>query len=201
MPTSPPISTSLVVSTNSGVGLRPGSPVRVEGVPLTGRLADFGIGGVRTWSLLLALAVLVYGALVLRSRTRTSTQGEALVRLGVGLTVLPPVWALTLVLFLAVEVSRLCPGPWVTAAGGVLAWLGARSLLAAEPAPAATPWARRSMLLDLAVIVVAELVAYGVFLLGIEIDDPGEFLGFFTALTAIAAVISTLTTTTIKNNA
>jgi branched-chain amino acid transport system permease protein len=168
------------------------SPVRVEGVPLTGRLADFGIGGVRTWSLLLALAVLVYGALVLRSRTRTSTQGEALVRLGVGLAVLPPVWALTLVLFLDVEVGRLGPGPWVTAAGGVLAWLGARSLLAAEPAPAPTPWARRSMLLDLAVVVVAELVAYGVFLLGIEVDDPGEFLGFFTALTALAATLSTL---------
>jgi branched-chain amino acid transport system permease protein len=168
------------------------SPVRVEGVPLTGRLADFGIGGVRTWSLLLALAVLVYGALVLRSRTRTSTQGEALVRLGIGLAVLPPVWALTLVLFLDVEVGRLGPGPWVTAAGGVLAWLGARSLLAAEPAPAPTPWARRSMLLDLAVVVVAELVAFGVFLLGIEIDDPGEFLGFFTALTAIAATLSTL---------
>ncbi|HEV3398786.1 MAG TPA: hypothetical protein VG693_05795, partial [Actinomycetes bacterium] len=46
------------------------SPVRVEGVPLTGRLADFGIGGVRTWSLLLALAAMAYGALVLRSRSR-----------------------------------------------------------------------------------------------------------------------------------
>ena len=71
------------------------------------RLADFGVGGVRTWSLVLALAVLVYGALVLRSRSRTSTQGEALVRLGIGLAVLPPIWALTLVLFLDVQVSRL----------------------------------------------------------------------------------------------
>jgi branched-chain amino acid transport system permease protein len=31
-----------------------------------------------------------------------------------------------------------------------------------------------------------------VFLLGIEIDDPGEFLGFFIALTALAATLSTL---------
>jgi branched-chain amino acid transport system permease protein len=168
------------------------SPVRVEGVPLTGRLADFGVGGVRTWSLLLALAVLVYGALVLRARSRNATQGEALARLGIGLAVLPVVWALTLVLFLDVEVGRLGPGPWVTAAGGLLAWLGARGLLAAEPAPAAEPWARRSMLVDLAVVVVAELVAFGVFLLGIEIDDPGEFLGFFIALTAIAATLSTI---------
>ncbi|HEV2930651.1 MAG TPA: branched-chain amino acid ABC transporter permease [Propionibacteriaceae bacterium] len=168
------------------------SPVRVEGVPLTGRLADFGIRGVRTWSLLLALAVLAYGALVLRARSRNATQGEALARLGIGLAVLPLVWALTLVMFLDVEVARLGPGPWVTAAGGLLAWLGARGLLAAEPAPAATPWARRSMLVDLAVVVVAELVAFGVFLLGIEIDDPGEFLGFFIALTAIAATLSTI---------
>ena len=65
------------------------SPVRVEGVPLTGRLADFGIGGVRTWSLLLALAAAAYGALVLRARSRTATQGEALARLGIGLAVLP----------------------------------------------------------------------------------------------------------------
>ena len=41
-------------------------------------------------------------------------------------------------------------------------------------------------------ILVAELVAYGVFLLGIGIDDPGEFLGFFIALTALAATLSTL---------
>jgi branched-chain amino acid transport system permease protein len=168
------------------------SPVRVEGVPLTGRLADFGFSGVRTWSLLLAVAALAYGTLVLRSRSRTSTQGEALARLGIALTFLPVIWALTLVLFLDVEVSRLGPGPWVTAAGGVLVWLGARSLQLAPPAPTATPWARRSMLVDLAVVVVAELVAYGVFLLGIEIDDPGEFLGFFTALTGVAATLSTL---------
>jgi branched-chain amino acid transport system permease protein len=168
------------------------SPVRVEGVPLTGRLADFGIGGVRTWSLLLALAIVVYGALVLRSRSRNSTQGEALVRLGIGLAVLPLIWALTLVAFLDVSVSRLGPGPWVTAVGGVVAWLGARSLLAADPASEAAPWARRSLLLDLAIVLVAELVAYGVFLVGIGIDDPGEFLGFFIALTAIAATLSTL---------
>ena len=67
---------------------------------------------------MLALVVLVYGALVLRSQSRTSTQGQALVRLGVGLALLPLIWALTLVAFLDVEVSRLGPGPWVTTAGG-----------------------------------------------------------------------------------
>jgi branched-chain amino acid transport system permease protein len=168
------------------------SPLRVEGVPLTGRLADFGIGGVRTWSLLLALAALVYGAIVLRGRSRDSTQGQALARLGIGLAVLPGLWALALVLFLETEVGRLGPGPWVTMAGGLLVWLGARSLLEAPPAPAAAPWERRSLLVDLVLVVVAELVAFGVFLQGIVIEDPGEFLGFFTALTALAATLSTL---------
>jgi branched-chain amino acid transport system permease protein len=168
------------------------SPLRVEGVPLSGRLADFGIGGVRTWSLLLALAALVYGAIVLRGRSRNSTQGQALARLGIGLAVLPGLWALALVLFLEAEVGRLGPGPWVTLAGGVLVWLGARSLLEAPPAPAATPWERRSLLVDLVLVVVAELVAFGAFLQGIVIEDPGEFLGFFTALTALAATLSTL---------
>ena len=45
--------------------------VRVEGVPLTGRLVDFGFAGVRTWSLVVSLVALVYGGLVLRSRART----------------------------------------------------------------------------------------------------------------------------------
>jgi branched-chain amino acid transport system permease protein len=168
------------------------SSVRVEGVPLTGRLVDFGFAGVRTWSLLVSLIALAYGALVLRSRTRTSTQGEALVRLGIGLAALPLLWVATLVLFLDVALGRIGPGPWVTLAGGVLVWLAGRSLLNAPAAPAATPWERRSRVVDLAVVVVAELVAFGVFLLGIAIDDPGEFLGFFAALTAIASMLSTL---------
>jgi branched-chain amino acid transport system permease protein len=168
------------------------STVRVEGVPLTGRLVDFGVAGVRTWSLLLAAIALVYSGLVLRSRSRTATQGEALARLGIGLAVLPVTWVLTLVLFLEVELARIGPGPWVTMAGGLVVWLAARGLLTAEAAPAAEPWERRSTLVDLAVIVVAELAAFGVFLLGIAIDDPGEFLGFFIALTAIAATLSTI---------
>ena len=45
-------------------------------MPLTGRLVDFGFAGVRTWSLVVSLAALVYGGLVLRSRSRTSTQGR-----------------------------------------------------------------------------------------------------------------------------
>src|SRR5215218_4078566 len=95
------------------------SPVRVEGVPLTGRLADYGIGGVRTWSLLLALVATAYGALVLRDRARTSTQGQGLARLGIGLAVLPALWSSSLVLFLEADLGRIGPGPWVTMAGGV----------------------------------------------------------------------------------
>ena len=72
----------------------------------------------------------------------------------------------------------------------MLVWLAGRSLLAAPAAPA--PSRRRSTLIDLAVVVVAELVGFGVFLLGIGIDDPGEFLGFFIALTTLGATLSTL---------
>ena len=161
-------------------------------MPLTGRLADYGIGGVRTWSLLLALVATAYGALVLRDRARTAVQGQALARLGIGLAVLPGLWSASLVLFLEADVGRLGPGPWVTMAGGVLVWLAGRGLLSAPAADKAEPWARRSMLVDLAVVLAAELVAYGVFIIGIEIDDAGEFLGFFIALTALATMLSTL---------
>jgi branched-chain amino acid transport system permease protein len=167
--------------------------VRVEGVPLSGRLVDFGFAGVRTWSLALAVAAIVYGALLLRRRgERTSRQGEAMVRLGIGLAAVPLTWVLSLILFLDGELSTVGPGPWVTLAGGVLVWLAGRGLLAGPAGPAHQPWARRSLPADIALVAVAEAVAFIVFLLGIEIDDPGEFLGFFVALTALAATLSTL---------
>ncbi|HWD45934.1 MAG TPA: branched-chain amino acid ABC transporter permease [Actinomycetota bacterium] len=169
------------------------STVRAEGVPLSGRLVDYGFAGVRTWSLLVSLVALVYGGLLLRSRSRTSTQGQALTRLGIGLAVVPVIWMLALVLFIPEgEFADIGPGPWVTLAGGALVWLAGRGLLRAPAAEAAAPWPRRSALVDLAVVVAAELAAFGVFLLGIAIDDPGEFLGFFTALTALATALSTL---------
>jgi branched-chain amino acid transport system permease protein len=167
--------------------------VRVEGVPLSGRLADFGFAGVRTWSLVLALATIVYGGYLLRGAGgRTSRQGEAVVRLGIGLAVVPLLWVLTLVLFLDGELGSVGPGPWVTLAGGVLVWLAGRGLLEGPAGPAHQQWARRSLLVDVALVVVAELVAFMVFLIGIGIDDPGEFLGFFVALTTLGATLSTL---------
>jgi branched-chain amino acid transport system permease protein len=167
--------------------------VRVEGVPLSGRLVDFGFTGVRFWSLLLALAAIAYGGFLLSRRgSLTSRQGEALVRLGVGLAVVPLLWVLTLISFLDAELSRVGPGPWVTLAGGVLVWLAGRGLLAAPPAAPAEEWPRRSALVDLALVVAAELVAYLVFVVGIAVDDPGEFLGFFVAITALGAALSTL---------
>jgi branched-chain amino acid transport system permease protein len=166
--------------------------VRVEGVPLSGGLLDFGFGGVRTWSLLVALAAIVYSALVLLRGPRTFRQGEALVRLGIGLAMVPLLWVLSLILFLDGQLADVGPGPWVTLAGGVLVWLAGRSLLEAPAAPALQPWARRSLLIDIALVAAAELIAFMVFLLGIGIDDPGEFLGFFVALTALAATLSTL---------
>jgi branched-chain amino acid transport system permease protein len=167
--------------------------IRVEGVPLTGFLVDFGFGGVRRWALLLAVASLAYGGFLLRRRgPRTGRQGEALARLGLGLVVVPLLWVLTLVAFLNVDIGRIGPGPWVTAAGGALVWLAGRGLLDAPPGPAPAEWPRRSVLMDGALVVVVELLAFGLFLIGIAVDDPGEFLGFFVAVTAAGAALASL---------
>jgi branched-chain amino acid transport system permease protein len=40
--------------------------------------------------------------------------------------------------------------------------------------------------------VVVELLAFVVFLVGIAVDDPGEFLGFFVAITALGAALAAL---------
>ena len=165
----------------------------VEGVPMTGFLVDYGFGGVRRWALLLAVASIAYGGfLLLGRRPRTARQGEALARLGIGLAVVPLLWMLTLVTFLNADIGRVGPGPWVTLAGGVLVWFAGRGLLDAPPGAAPEDWPRRSVLVDGALVVVVELLAFVVFLVGIAVDDPGEFLGFFVAITALGATLASL---------
>jgi branched-chain amino acid transport system permease protein len=165
----------------------------VEGVPMTGFLVDFGFGGVRRWALLLALASLAYGGfLLLGRRPRTARDGVALARLGIGLAVVPALWMLTLVTFLNADVGRIGPGPWVTLAGGVLVWFAGRGLLDAPPGAEPAEWPRRSLLVDVALVVVVELLAFVVYLVGIAVDDPGEFLGFFVAITALGAALASL---------
>ncbi len=167
--------------------------VRVEGVPLTGRLVDYGFGGVRRWALVLALAGIAYGGFLLaRPQRRTIREAVALIRLGIGLALVPLLWVATLLLFLDADLDRIGPGPWITLAGGVVVWLAGRGLLAAPPAAAAEEWPRRSLPLDVALVAVAEGMAFLLFLLGIAIDDAGEFLGFFVALTAAAATLAAL---------
>jgi branched-chain amino acid transport system permease protein len=167
--------------------------VRVEGVPLTGFLVDFGFGGVRRWALLLAVVSGAYGGfLLLGRRPRTARQGVALARLGIGLAVVPALWMLTLVTFLNSDLGRIGPGPWVTLAGGVLVWFAGRGLLDAPPCAAPGEWPRRSLLVDVVLVVVVELLAFVVFLVGIAVDDPGEFLGFFVAITALGAALASL---------
>jgi branched-chain amino acid transport system permease protein len=165
----------------------------IEGVPMTGFLVDYGFGGVRTWALLLAVASSAYGGfLLLGRRPRTARQGEALARLGIGLAVVPLLWMLTLVTFLNADIGRVGPGPWVTLAGGVLVWFAGRGLLDAPPEAAPEEWPRRSVLVDVVLVVVVELLAFVVFLIGIAVDDPGEFLGFFVAFTALGATLASL---------
>ena len=165
----------------------------VEGVPMTGFLVDFGFGGVRRWALLLAVASIAYsGFLLLGRRPRTARQGEALARLGIGLVVVPALWMATLITFLNADFARIGPGPWVTLAGGVLVWFAGRGLLDAEPGAAPEEWPRRSVLVDGVLVAVTEVLAFVVFLVGIAVDDPGEFLGFFVAFTALGAALASL---------
>jgi branched-chain amino acid transport system permease protein len=165
----------------------------IEGVPMTGFLVDYGFGGVRRWALLLAVASIAFGGfLLLGRRPRTARQGEALARLGIGLAVVPLLWMLTLVTFLNADIGRVGPGPWVTLAGGVLVWFAGRGLLDAPPEAAPEEWPRRSVLVDVVLVVVVELLAFVVFLIGIAVDDPGEFLGFFVAFTAVGATLASL---------
>jgi branched-chain amino acid transport system permease protein len=165
----------------------------VEGVPMTGLLVDFGFGGVRRWALLLAVASVAYGGfLLLGRRPRTARQGEALARLGIGLAVVPALWMVTLITFLNADFARIGPGPWVTLAGGVLVWFAGRGLLDAPPGAAPEEWPRRSVLVDGLLVVVVEVVGFVVFLVGIAVDDPGEFLGFFVAVAALGAALASL---------
>ncbi|HEX5992578.1 MAG TPA: branched-chain amino acid ABC transporter permease, partial [Thermomicrobiales bacterium] len=99
---------------------------------------------------------------------------------------------LTLVTFLNADFGSIGPGPWVTLAGGVLVWLAGRGLFDAPLDAAPEEWPRRSALVDVALVVVVELLAFALFLVGIAVDDPGEFLGFFVALTAAGATLASL---------
>jgi branched-chain amino acid transport system permease protein len=164
------------------------SPER--GLPLSGDLYDFGVGGVRLYVLLLAVASTVLGVLALcRPALRTDRIGRVLVRLGLGVVAVPLGWLLTLQLFEGLSVRDVGPGPWVAMAGGVVVWLAGRSLVDPEaPALRDQPWERRSRATDLALVVGTELAGFLVFFWGVRVDDPGEFVGYFLGL--VAAVLA-----------
>jgi branched-chain amino acid transport system permease protein len=161
-----------------------------RGLPLSGDLYNFGVGGVRFYVLLLAVAATLLGVLALRwPALRTDRIGRVLVRLGLGVVAVPLGWLLTLQLFEGLSVVDVGPGPWVAMAGGVVVWLAGRSLVDPEaPALRDQPWERRSRATDLALVVGTELAGFLVFFWGVRVDDPGEFVGYFLGL--VAAVLA-----------
>ena len=161
-----------------------------RGLPLSGDLYNFGVGGVRLYVLLLAVAATLLGVLALRRPAlRTDRIGRVLVRLGLGVVAVPLGWLLTLELFEGLSVRDVGPGPWVAMAGGVAVWLAGRGLLDPEaPAVRDQPWERRSRATDLALVFGTELVGFLVFFWGVRVDDPGEFVGYFLGL--VAAVLA-----------
>ncbi|HEV8652974.1 MAG TPA: branched-chain amino acid ABC transporter permease [Actinomycetes bacterium] len=163
---------------------------KAQGVPLTGDLYNYGFGGVRLYTLPLALATTVYGALVLRRPSlRTDQHGRALGRIGLGLAAIPVIWMLTIVFFEGLSISQVGPGPWVVLAGGVVVWLAARTLIQEAPT-AAKPvaWERRTRGNDLTVVLAVELIGFVTFVYGVKVEDPGEFLGYFVGL--VAAILA-----------
>jgi branched-chain amino acid transport system permease protein len=161
-----------------------------RGLPLSGDLYNFGVGGVRLYVLLLAVAATLLGVLALRRPAqRTDRIGRVLVRLGLGVVAVPLGWLLTLELFEGLSVRDVGPGPWVAMAGGVAVWLAGRGLLDPEaPAVRDQPWERRSRATDLAMVFATELAGFLVFFWGVRVDDPGEFVGYFLGL--VAAVLA-----------
>jgi branched-chain amino acid transport system permease protein len=177
------------------------TPVRVGGVPLAGRLANYGFGGPRVWVALLAVVALVH-TVVLLVRRRVGGEPEswrAIGRLGLALVLVPVVWMFTLVFFDEQSVSIIGPGPVVALLGGALIivadWLG-RDPGDPERFQA---WARRSLGADIALVIAPMLVAFVVFLCGLgtvpagsplspfAATDASSFIGFLGATAGIAA--------------
>ncbi len=167
---------------------------QARGLPLSGDLYNFGVGGVRFYVLVLAVAATVLGVLALRRPSlRVDRSGRVLGRLGLGVAAVPIGWILVLELFEGLSVSKVGPGPWVAVAGGVVVWLAGRSLVDPEAPPLRDqPWQRRSRATDLALVVLTGLLGFLVFFWGVRVDDPGEFVGYFVGLVAAVLALSRL---------
>jgi branched-chain amino acid transport system permease protein len=165
-----------------------------RGLPLSGDLYNFGVGGVRFYVLLLAVAATALGVLALRRPgLRNDRIGRVLGRLGLGVAAVPLGWLLVLELFEGLSVSKVGPGPWVAIVGGVVVFLGSRSLIDPEaPALRDQPWERRSRASDLLLLVTTGLLGFLIFFWGVRVDDPGEFVGYFVGLVAAVLALSRL---------
>src|SRR6188508_1445494 len=96
------------------------SLVRINGVPMAGRLYDYDFGGPRICVAILAVVALVHTIVLLarRSATAAPESWRAIGRLGLALALVPVVWGFTLIFFDEQSPSVIGPGPFVVLVGG-----------------------------------------------------------------------------------
>jgi branched-chain amino acid transport system permease protein len=184
--------------------------VRVNGVPMAGRLYDYGFGGPRVWTAIVAAVALVHAVvLTLRGGTGAGVSWRAIGRLGFALAGVPVIWAFTLVFFDEQPVEVIGPGPFVVLLGGALVTVAGRAGLrgpnaasglggAADGRGAFGPWARRSPVVDIALVLGPMLAAFVVFLCGVgtvpagspltpfAATDASSFIGYLGAVAGLA---------------
>jgi branched-chain amino acid transport system permease protein len=171
--------------------------VRLGGVPLSGRLHDYGFGGPRVYLLIASLLVLGHvAAVVVRRRAGEPlppASWRALGRIGLAATLVPALWIFTLVFFDEQSVDVIGPGPVVVLLGGLAVLAAGRSGPEPDGDQAVeveehAPWPRRSLAADVALVVGPLLVCFVVFLCGVGTVPAGSLLAPFAAVDASSFV-------------
>jgi branched-chain amino acid transport system permease protein len=167
--------------------------VRIGGVPLTGRLHDYGFGGPRVYVALVGVVALVHAVVSGVRRIRggerdpvPASSWAALGRLGLALVIVPVLWVLTLLFFDDQALDVIGPGPVVVLVGGLVVLVAGTAGSAgtargaggedaevggAEERPA---WPQRSVPVDVALVLGPMALAFVAFLCGVGTVPAGS---------------------------